>query len=65
LLGAVRTAAENGTGVLMISDELDDLRHCDRVLVMFHGRIVQERPRGWADADLVAAVEGVPERGER
>ncbi|WP_246273261.1 sugar ABC transporter ATP-binding protein [Phytohabitans houttuyneae] len=59
LLGAVASAATGGTGVLVVSDELDDLRSCDRVLVMFHGRVVREVPRGWADADLIAAVEGV------
>ncbi|MEV0713749.1 sugar ABC transporter ATP-binding protein [Asanoa sp. NPDC050611] len=59
LLGAVRSAADQGTGVLMVSDELDDLRHCDRVIVMFHGRITAELPRGWDDGDVVAAVEGV------
>jgi simple sugar transport system ATP-binding protein len=59
LLGAVASAAAGGTGVLVVSDELDDLRSCDRVLVMFHGRVVREVPRGWADADLIAAVEGV------
>jgi simple sugar transport system ATP-binding protein len=59
LLGAVRTAADTGTAVLMVSDELDDLRHCDRVLVMFHGRVVAALPAGWSDTDVVAAVEGV------
>ncbi|WBB67929.1 sugar ABC transporter ATP-binding protein [Micromonospora sp. WMMD812] len=59
LLGAVAGAAASGTGVLIVSDELDDLRSCDRVLVMFHGRVVREVPRGWTDAELVAAVEGV------
>jgi len=61
LLDAVRDAADAGTGVLLVSDELDDLRACDRVLVMFHGRVVRELPRGWADSELVAAAEGVPE----
>ncbi|MET7419759.1 sugar ABC transporter ATP-binding protein [Dactylosporangium sp. NPDC005555] len=59
LLGAVRAAAASGTAVLMVSDELDDLRHCDRVLVMFHGRVVAALPAGWSDTDVVAAVEGV------
>ena len=63
LLGAVAEAAAGGTGVLIVSDELDDLRSCDRVLIMFHGRIVREEPPGWADADLVAAIEGVQEQG--
>ncbi|MFI6762073.1 sugar ABC transporter ATP-binding protein [Micromonospora sp. NPDC050417] len=62
LLGAVRDAADAGTAVLMISDELDDLRGCDRVLVMFHGQVTRELAPGWADADVVAAVEGVAAR---
>ncbi|MGX7674220.1 sugar ABC transporter ATP-binding protein [Plantactinospora sp. DSM 117369] len=61
LLRAVAEAAARGTGVLIVSDELDDLRSCDRVLVMFHGRVVREVSRGWADAELVTAVEGVEE----
>ncbi|AVT38463.1 sugar ABC transporter ATP-binding protein [Plantactinospora sp. BB1] len=61
LLRAVAEAAARGTGVLIVSDELDDLRSCDRVLVMFHGRVVREVRRGWADAELVTAVEGVEE----
>ena len=59
LLGAVRAAADAGTAVLMVSDELDDLRHCDRVLVMFHGRITASLPGGWDDQQVVAAIEGV------
>ena len=59
LLRAVAGAAAAGTAVLIVSDELDDVRSCDRVLVMFHGRVVLSAPRGWDDADLVGAVEGV------
>ncbi|MFF5290345.1 sugar ABC transporter ATP-binding protein [Paractinoplanes globisporus] len=59
LLAAVAKAAAAGTGVLIVSDELDDVRDCDRVLVMFHGRIVQAAPKGWDDASLIGAVEGV------
>jgi simple sugar transport system ATP-binding protein len=59
LLGVVDTVREAGSGVVIASDELDDLRPCDRVLVMFHGRLVLELPRGWRDNDLVAAMEGV------
>ena len=51
--------ADAGTGVVVASDELDDLRVCDRVLVMFQGRIVAEMPSGWRDHDLVAAMEGL------
>ncbi|WP_432584734.1 sugar ABC transporter ATP-binding protein [Streptomyces sp. HD1123-B1] len=59
LLGKVAETAETGTGVLIASDELDDLRMCDRVLVMFQGRVTSEITRGWHDHDLVAAMEGV------
>ncbi|WP_433528171.1 sugar ABC transporter ATP-binding protein [Micromonospora sp. CA-263727] len=59
LLHAVAEAAAGGTGVLIVSDELDDLRSCDRVLVLYHGRLVRKFSRGWTDAELVAAVEGV------
>ncbi|WP_425245678.1 sugar ABC transporter ATP-binding protein [Streptomyces sp. NEAU-NA10] len=59
LLGKVEETAGTGTGVLIASDELDDLRMCDRVLVMFQGRVTSEIARGWHDHDLVAAMEGV------
>ena len=45
--------------VLMVADELDELYICDRVLVMFGGRIVKEFGSDWADHELVAAMEGV------
>ncbi|MET8942761.1 sugar ABC transporter ATP-binding protein [Streptomyces sp. NPDC004542] len=59
LLGKVEETADTGTGVLIASDELDDLRMCDRVLVMFQGRVTTRMNRGWHDHDLVAAMEGV------
>ncbi|KOV96996.1 multidrug ABC transporter ATP-binding protein [Streptomyces sp. NRRL B-1140] len=59
LLGKVEETAQGGTGVLIASDELDDLRMCDRVLVMFQGRVTNEIARGWHDHDLVAAMEGM------
>ncbi|GGM51956.1 sugar ABC transporter ATP-binding protein [Dactylosporangium sucinum] len=59
LLGVIDDVRERGSVVLVVSDELDDLRICDRVLVMFQGRVVREMPSGWRDNDLVAAMEGV------
>ncbi|WP_240197766.1 sugar ABC transporter ATP-binding protein [Nonomuraea lactucae] len=59
LLGAVEEAVERGAGAVLVSDELDDLRICDRVLVMFHGRVVRDVPRGWTDHELVAVMEGI------
>ncbi|MPY57964.1 sugar ABC transporter ATP-binding protein [Streptomyces spongiae] len=59
LLSRVDNAREDGTAVLVVSDELDDLRRCDRVLVLFHGRVVAEHPAGWHDHELIASIEGV------
>ena len=59
LLGVVDRVRDGGTGVLVASDELDDLRTCDRVLVLFQGRQVAEFGSDWSDHDLVAAMEGL------
>ncbi|MDQ1065868.1 sugar ABC transporter ATP-binding protein [Streptomyces canus] len=63
LLSRVDTARDDGTAVLVVSDELDDLRRCDRVLVLFHGRVVAEHPAGWRDRELIASIEGVDHHG--
>ncbi|WP_411144155.1 sugar ABC transporter ATP-binding protein [Streptomyces sp. x-80] len=59
LLGVVREVADGGSGAVIVSDELDDLRVCDRVLAVFHGRVVAEFGSGWSDHELVAAMEGM------
>lgn len=59
LLGAVDAETRHQRGALLISDELDDLRVCDRVVVMVAGRVVAEHPRGWDEGDLVAEIEGI------
>jgi simple sugar transport system ATP-binding protein len=64
LLGVVRQVADGGSGAVIVSDELDDLRVCDRVLAIFHGRVVAEFGSGWSDRQLVAAMEGMA-AGER
>ena len=60
LLAAAQGAARRGAGVLIVSDDLDDLRPADRVLVLFKGRVVLTAERGWSDHELIAAMEGVP-----
>jgi simple sugar transport system ATP-binding protein len=52
-------AASGGSAVLVVGDDLDDLRYCHRVLVMFRGDIVAEFRDTWDDAAVVAAMEGV------
>ncbi|MFI0979210.1 sugar ABC transporter ATP-binding protein [Streptomyces sp. NPDC021093] len=59
LLARMDSAREDGTAVLVVSDEIDDLRRCDRVLVLFHGRVVADHAAGWNDHELIASIEGV------
>jgi simple sugar transport system ATP-binding protein len=46
-------------GVVVVTDDLDELAICDRILVMFAGRIIREFGRTRDDHELVAAMEGV------
>ena len=62
LMGTVEAVRDAGTGVVIVSDELDDLRPCDRVLVLFQGRIAAELPAGWTDGALIARIEGMEQR---
>ena len=55
---AVRSA-ERGAAVLVVTDDLDDLRYCHRVLVLHRGRIVTELHDSWTDQQVVAAMEGM------
>jgi simple sugar transport system ATP-binding protein len=59
LLRQVERVRAEGRAVLIVSDELDDLRPCDRVLVLRAGSLVAEHQAGWSVGDLVADIEGV------
>lgn len=59
LLAQVERVRAEGKAVLIVSDELDDLRPCDRVLVLRAGALVAEHEAGWSVNDLVADIEGV------
>jgi simple sugar transport system ATP-binding protein len=63
LFAIVERAREGGTGVLLVSDEIEELGVCDRVLVIFKGRLVAELGSDWQDDELVAAIEGVASGG--
>ena len=54
-----RAAQARGAAALVVSDELDELRNCQRVLVVFKGSIVKAFGAGWSERDLIAAIEGV------
>jgi simple sugar transport system ATP-binding protein len=59
LMDAAAEAARGTAGVLVVSDDLDDLRYCHRVVVMFRGAVVGELAGTWEDRQLVAAMEGI------
>ena len=59
LFEAVARARAAGTAVLVISDDLDELAICERVMVMFHGRVTAEFGADRSDHAIVAAIEGL------
>jgi simple sugar transport system ATP-binding protein len=60
LLGVVDRARQDGTAVLLVSDDLDELRICTRVLVVRRGAIVKElREPPWDRHELISAAEGL------
>jgi simple sugar transport system ATP-binding protein len=60
LLNVIAAARDSGTAVLLVSDDLDDLRICTRLFVMVKGRVVKEYLQPpWDRHDLIAAVEGL------
>jgi simple sugar transport system ATP-binding protein len=66
LLNVVAAARDGGTAVLLVSDDLEDLRICTRLLVMVKGRLVKEyRQSPWDRHELIAAVEGLEQTSMR
>ena len=59
LLRVVENKRREGKAILVVSGELEDLRTCDRVLIMRHGAVVAEHEAGWSDNALVASIEGI------
>jgi simple sugar transport system ATP-binding protein len=60
LLNVIGAARDSGTAVLLVSDDLDDLRICTRLLIMVKGRLVKEyRQPPWDQHEVIAAVEGL------
>jgi simple sugar transport system ATP-binding protein len=59
LLGVIDQARREGTAVLLVSDDLDELRICTRVLVVRRGEVVREFTMPpWDRQTLIAAAEG-------
>jgi simple sugar transport system ATP-binding protein len=60
LLGIVEEARREGMGVLLVSDDLEELRIATCLIVMVRGRIVREfRERPWDETEAIAAAEGL------
>jgi len=60
LLNVIGAARDGGTAVLLVSDDLEDLRICTRLLVMVKGIVVKEYSQPpWDRHELIAAVEGL------
>jgi simple sugar transport system ATP-binding protein len=60
LLNVIGKAREEGRAVHLVSDDLDDLRICTRLLAMVRGQVVREfRRPPWDRHELIAAVEGL------
>jgi simple sugar transport system ATP-binding protein len=66
LLNVIDAARAGGTAVLLVSDDLEDLRICTRLLVMVKGRLVEEYRRPpWDRHELITAVEGLEPTSQR
>jgi simple sugar transport system ATP-binding protein len=61
VLSSLFEASEStGAGLLICSDELDDLMDCDRVLVFFRGQVFAEFTGApFSREALIAATEGI------
>jgi simple sugar transport system ATP-binding protein len=63
LFASIREVASQGAAVLIISDELEELELCDRVLVIRSHRLTREFLPPFAARDLIAEMEAKMQRG--
>ncbi len=55
--GLIREACQRGVAVLLISSELDEIiAVADRILVMYRGKVIGERPGGIEHRDAIGAM---------
>jgi simple sugar transport system ATP-binding protein len=59
LFESIREVSRRDTAVLIISDELEELELCDRVLVIRSRRLTREFAAPWSGGEVVAEMEGV------
>lgn len=63
LFASIREVVSQGAAVLIISDELEELELCDRVLVIRSHRLTREFLPPFSERDLVAEMEAKMDRG--
>jgi simple sugar transport system ATP-binding protein len=62
LLAVIDDARRDGMAVLLVSDDIEELRIATRLMVMVRGRVVREfRERPWNESDAIATAEGLVE----
>jgi simple sugar transport system ATP-binding protein len=59
LFNSILKAANRGTAVLIISDEIEELELCDRIWVLRSRHLTREFVPPWVTGDLVAEMEGM------
>lgn len=59
LLEHIKRCRREGKAILVSSTEIEDLRECDQVHVMLHGKVVASFEAGWNEADIIASMEGL------
>jgi len=58
IFAQIKDVTRRGTAALIISDELDELEVCDRILVMRQGRVTRELMRPYSPRALICEMEG-------
>jgi simple sugar transport system ATP-binding protein len=48
-----------GLAVVLVTDELEEYERCDRVVVLYQGKITKTFTGNWEQSELLAAMEGV------
>jgi simple sugar transport system ATP-binding protein len=55
----ITESRKQGTAVILVSDEVEEFRMCNRVFVMSGGQLTAEFQDNWRMDDLIAEIEGV------
>jgi simple sugar transport system ATP-binding protein len=66
LMGSLEHARKNGAAVLLVSDDLSDLKYATRIVVMVRGtEFTQFTEAPWDEQAIIAASEGIIQKKDR